>query len=63
MNNHLNFDKKSVSIIGGGGHIGLPLSCFIQNKGFNVSIVDNNEQIINLINNGKTSFYEDKLDG
>ena len=62
MNNHLNFDNKSVSIVGGGGHIGLPLSCFIQNKGFNVSIVDNNKQIIDLINNGKTSFYEDKLD-
>ena len=62
MNKNLEIEEKSVSIVGGGGHIGLPLSCFIQNQGFNVSIIDNNKKIINLINEGKTTFYENELD-
>jgi len=62
LNKNLEIEEKSVSIVGGGGHIGLPLSCFIQNQGFNVSIIDNNKKIINLINEGKTTFYENELD-
>lgn len=51
-----------VSIIGGGGHIGLPLSCYIQNKGYKVLIVDNNIESINSIRKGNAPFFEEGLD-
>ena len=34
--------KFKVAIVGGAGHIGLPMSCFIQNKGIETLIVDKN---------------------
>lgn len=52
---------SEVSIVGGAGHIGLPLSCFIQNKGLNVKIIDNNIQALDLLKSGQTTFYEEML--
>jgi UDP-N-acetyl-D-mannosaminuronic acid dehydrogenase len=54
--------SSHVSIVGGGGHIGLPLSCYIQNKGYQVLIVDNNIESINSIRKGKAPFFEEGLD-
>ena len=52
---------SSISVVGGGGHIGLPLSCFLQNSGFKVLIIDSNTSTLNGIKNGVASFYEDDL--
>ena len=52
----------NVSVVGGGGHIGLPLSCFFQNKGHNTLIIDNNLDSINLIENGNIPFFEEALE-
>jgi len=54
-------EDPSISVVGGGGHIGLPLSCFLQNSGFKVLIIDNNTSALNGIKNGVASFYEDDL--
>ena len=54
-------EDSSISVVGGGGHIGLPLSCFLQNSGFKVLIIDNNTSALNGIKNGVASFYEDDL--
>lgn len=54
--------SSHVSIVGGGGHIGLPLSCYIQNKGYQVLIVDNNIESINSIRKGNAPFFEEGLD-
>ena len=56
-----NFSKQ-VSVVGGGGHIGLPLSCLIQNNGYEVLIVDNNIKAIKAIKKGQTPFYEKGLE-
>ena len=34
--------KLNISVIGGAGHIGLPLSCFFQIKGHQVNVIDKN---------------------
>lgn len=53
---------KQVSVVGGAGHIGLPLSCLIQNNGYKVLIVDNNIKVIKAIKKGQTPFYEKGLE-
>ena len=47
----------SVSIIGGAGHIGLPLGLLLKNKGVDVTLVDINKNI-DKIKNNKMPFYE-----
>ena len=54
--------KSNVSVIGGAGHIGLPLSCYIASKGHKVTIVDINENIINDLRNNKLPFNEVNLE-
>ena len=53
---------KKVSVVGGAGHIGLPLSCFLQNKGNQVVVIDNNLEALNLIKNNVLTFYEKGLE-
>ena len=53
---------KKVSVVGGAGHIGLPLSCFLQNKGFEVVVIDNNSKSLNLIKKNVLTFYEKGLE-
>ena len=53
---------KKVSVVGGAGHIGLPLSCFLQNKGCQVVVIDNNLESLNLIKNNVLTFYEKGLE-
>ena len=54
--------KSNVSVIGGAGHIGLPLSCYIASKGHKVTIVDINENIINNLRDDKLPFNEVNLE-
>ena len=43
--------KNKVGVVGGAGHIGLPFSCYIQNKGIDTLIIDTNNDILELIKN------------
>jgi len=52
----------NVSVIGGAGHIGLPFSCFMQNMGYNVTIIDTNLTALSQIRSGIAPFFEDGLD-
>ena len=49
--------KFKVAVVGGAGHIGLPLSCFIQNKGIQ-TIIDKNEEALSLIKHSIPPFTE-----
>ncbi len=55
-------NNSKVCIVGGAGHIGLPLSCFLQNKGLNVKIVDNNSKALKMLSAGMPTFYEAMLE-
>ena len=54
--------KYKVAVVGGAGHIGLPLSCYIQNVGIDTSIIDTNEENINKINSSTPPFLEYELE-
>jgi UDP-N-acetyl-D-mannosaminuronic acid dehydrogenase len=53
---------KDVVVIGGGGHIGLPLSLVLAQKGFKVTALDLNDKTVNQINDGVMPFLEDGAD-
>ncbi len=50
--------QKHISIIGGAGHIGLPLGLAFTNKGFYVHLIDKNIINMQLIMNNKMPFLE-----
>jgi UDP-N-acetyl-D-mannosaminuronic acid dehydrogenase len=52
--------NKSISIIGGAGHVGFPLGLVFSSKNFHVTLVDKNQKNINKINSGKVPFLEEK---
>ena len=54
--------KSDVSVVGGAGHIGLPLSCYIASKGHKVTIVDTNEDVLNNLKNDDLPFNEVNLE-
>ena len=57
----MNFlSKKNISIIGGAGHIGLPLALAFTEKKFNVHLIDKNKKNLNLIKSNKMPFLENK---
>ena len=47
-----------ITVVGGAGHIGLPLSIVFANKGFNVSILDKNINAIEKAKKGIMPFKE-----
>ena len=51
-----------VSVVGGAGHIGLPLSCYIASKGHKVTIVDINENILDNLRKDNLPFDEVNLE-
>ncbi len=51
--------KIKMTIIGGAGHIGLPLGILFANKGINVTLYDKNYVAIKKINNSKLPFMEE----
>ena len=48
--------KTKISIIGGAGHIGLPLAVKLAEKNFLVNIIDQNTNNVKEIKKKKTSF-------
>lgn len=53
---------KTISIIGGCGHVGIPLGIALGHKGNNVKLVDINKNAIDAINKGVLPFQEDNAD-
>tara|TARA_B100000575_G_C23134946_1_gene659111 strand:+ start:2228 stop:3433 length:1206 start_codon:yes stop_codon:yes gene_type:complete len=51
--------KENISIVGGAGHVGLPLSLIFANKGYNVNIYDKDEKSLALIKKNKMPFMEE----
>ncbi|MEP7158096.1 MAG: hypothetical protein ABI797_01595, partial [Chloroflexota bacterium] len=47
-----------VAVVGGGGHVGLPLSLALANAGLRVAIVDTNEATLERISKGEMPFLE-----
>ena len=50
--------KADIIIIGGAGHIGLPLGILFANKGKSVILYDKDKKNISLINDSKMPFME-----
>lgn len=50
---------QSIAIIGGCGHVGLPLGLALSSQGFNVKLIDINEKVIDMVNNGDIPFKEE----
>lgn len=53
----MNFNR-TISIIGGAGHVGFPLGLSFANKKFHVNLIDLNIKSLNLIKTGIAPFYE-----
>ena len=54
--------KKRVTVVGGCGHVGLPLSIALSNSGNIVTAYDISEISVNLVNSGRAPFWEPSLD-
>ena len=50
--------KKIITVVGGCGHIGLPLSIILCNKGYDVIVYDINKKLFNDIKKGQMPFLE-----
>jgi len=50
---------EKVVIVGGGGHVGLPLGLVLANSGFEVVALDTSVHTVSKINSGKMPFAED----
>jgi len=50
---------QKVVIVGGGGHVGLPLALVLADSGFQAVSLDISKEVVNLINSGKMPFAED----
>ena len=48
-----------VSIVGGTGHVGVPLGLALSSKGYNVILIDKNKENIKKINYGEMPFIEE----
>ena len=51
--------KRSISIVGGAGHIGFPLGLIFGSKGFKISLIDKDIKNVKKINEGITPFMEE----
>ena len=48
-----------LAIVGGCGHVGLPLGLAFARKGYQVDLIDTSAERIALVNSGKMPFHED----
>ncbi|MBD3676506.1 MAG: nucleotide sugar dehydrogenase [Planctomycetaceae bacterium] len=53
------FSPLKISIIGGGGHVGLPLGLFLCDHGHSVTIVDTDQERLDQIGRGEMPFLEE----
>ena len=51
--------NKTISIVGGTGHVGLPLGLALSEKNFKVQLIDINKENINKVNKGIMPFIEE----
>jgi UDP-N-acetyl-D-mannosaminuronic acid dehydrogenase len=51
-------NSNAVSIIGGCGHVGLPLGLALADRGLDVTLYDVNERAVDLVNSGQMPFDE-----
>lgn len=51
-------ETTSVAIVGGGGHVGLPLGLVLAEAGFRVTLIDVDEQRLRTIESGQMPFLE-----
>src|SRR5438105_11389652 len=51
-----------LAIVGGCGHVGLPLGLAFARKGYQVDLLDSNPERVALVNSGKMPFHEDDAD-
>jgi UDP-N-acetyl-D-mannosaminuronic acid dehydrogenase len=51
-------EKRTVAVLGGCGHVGLPLALMFASKGCNVTILDTNEEAIKRVYDGIVGFLE-----
>lgn len=54
--------NNKIAVVGGAGHIGLPFSCLLQNKGFFVTIIDTNQDSLSKIKKNNPPFLEEGLE-
>lgn len=52
---------SSVTVVGGCGHVGLPLAVVLASTGLSVISLDTNSESVELVNSGATPFHEDGL--
>lgn len=50
--------NKKISIIGGSGHVGMPLGLKFAQKGYKVTAIDKNETLNKLLNDGEVPYKE-----
>jgi UDP-N-acetyl-D-mannosaminuronic acid dehydrogenase len=51
-------DSADIAVVGGAGHVGLPLAIVLASKGLRVLIYDINSEVVNLIQKGTMPFLE-----
>src|SRR4051794_27403479 len=51
-----------LAIVGGCGHVGLPLGLAFARKGFHVDLIDTSPERVAMVNAGKMPFQEDDAD-
>jgi len=54
--------SKKICIIGGCGHVGIPLGLAFASRGQTVTLIDCNEQAVSLISSGRLPFKEERAD-
>ena len=52
-------NRNFICIIGGAGHVGVPLGLALSSKGYNVALIDKNQKNIKKINQGIMPFVEE----
>ena len=50
---------QNICIVGGCGHVGIPLGLAFASKNFNVTLLDINKTLVDSINSGRLTFVED----
>src|SRR5919197_4879961 len=51
-----------LAVVGGCGHVGLPLGLAFARKGYQVDLVDTSAERVAMVNDGKMPFHEDDAD-